>query len=148
MALESGHRSGWPGNLFAGRWTAFFLAAILLLVVMVMSLIPEMGDSLVAGFMQRLPDKPLHLLAYLLVTMSSIYYLIRINRAGVEGFVVLFLGLSLFGLCIELLQPLTGRSRSLHDLLVNELGIISGILLYLAYSFCRTRCYRRSEATG
>jgi len=107
------------------RW----VAAALLLAVIFVSFVPgdsvdpyrvHMGESVEIG----------HVIAYAILFVTSMFSIARLSRTVALGSVVV-LALSLFGLAIELLQPLAGRTTSIVDFAENETGIGFGIVFFL-----------------
>lgn len=102
----------------ARRWCLLSLLALAVLTVLSLLPLPEQGG--VPG-----NDKALHVMAWALAIGPAALALGR----RVPGVVLLFLA---WGIAIEWLQPLSGRSREIADVLANAAGLALGVLLGMA----------------
>ena len=119
------------------------LSVIVAICILVLSLIPSRG---LGDITSKLPfaDKGAHALAYavfgffLFLAISSSPVRndtdVRGKKLSVVGKIILvFLVGTLFGLLIELLQPVFGRGMELTDLIADAIGTLTGALLALAF---------------
>lgn len=114
-------RSFMPGGFLAftaRHWC--FLSLLALAALTVLSLLPMPEQDTVQG-----NDKVLHVVAWMLAIGPAALALGR----RVPGVVVLFL---VWGIAIEWLQPLSGRSREIADVVANASGLALGTLLGIA----------------
>ena len=71
-------------------------------------------------------DKAVHLIAFAALAFP-------LARTGRIGLIPVFVGASVFGGLIELLQPSFGRSAGIQDWIADILGVGLGIMLALSY---------------
>jgi VanZ family protein len=71
-------------------------------------------------------DKIVHLIAFAALAFP-------LARTGRIGLVPVFVGTSVFGGLIELIQPSFGRSADMQDWIADIVGAVLGILLALLY---------------
>lgn len=94
--------------------------ALLLAAVAMLSLMPVSGDA------PGVNDKLAHFMIY--AVLSSWFSLLVRDR---RGLLLVFAGLVVFGLAIELLQGMTPhRSTELADALANGLGVLVGLGIF------------------
>lgn len=131
------------------------LSVLVAICITVLSFIPSRG---LGDITSRIPfaDKGAHALAYavfgfflyLAVSSSSVENGadVRKKKLGIVGKIVLvFLVGTLFGLLIELLQPVFGRGIELADLIADAIGTLTGaVLAQLFLRVWRTITRRRS----
>ena len=100
------------------KFKGLYLTLILALLILFLSLKPlsEVDTKLLVS------DKLLHLLAYCLMVLP-----VSLERKFPHFSVFLFA--LVYGGCIELIQPFTGRQADIMDFLANAAGIILGILV-------------------
>ncbi|TMV06467.1 VanZ family protein [Ruegeria sediminis] len=94
----------------------FPMTLLLMLVITVASLMPKgsAGDPGSA-------DKQMHVIAYALAVLPA--------AVGASGPVVgLAAGIVAWGIAIELIQPLVGRSMNIADIAANTSGVLAGLL--------------------
>jgi len=107
--------------------SSIVLFVILLIAVIVALLMPIPGNSMLVKSMTNVS----HVWLFLCLTFTAL----KLLRARSWK---LYLGVSmlllLFGFSMELIQPLSGRTNSLQDLIKNSFGIAAGTLLYIAAS--------------
>ena len=68
----------------------------------------------------------MHLIAFAALAFPMV-------RTGRDGLVPVFVGASVFGGLIELIQPSFGRSADMQDWIADIVGIALGIVLALLY---------------
>jgi len=114
------------------------LSVLVAICITVLSFIPSRG---LGDITSRIPfaDKGAHALAY--AVFGFFLYLavsssvengadVRKKKLGIVGKIVLvFLVGTLFGLLIELLQPVFGRGMELADLIADAIGTLTGAVL-------------------
>ena len=71
-------------------------------------------------------DKFVHLIAFAALAFP-------LARTGRFGLMPVFVGASVFGGLIELIQPSFGRSADMQDLIADIVGVVLGIMLALLY---------------
>jgi VanZ family protein len=101
-------------------WTLFIIISSLLPSAFVKI---QMLDSIVGS------DKYLHITVY---AIAAVIWLISLGKVKVGERVVLFSGLCLMGLIIEILQITinTGRFFEWYDALANCIGVFAGFVVY------------------
>jgi VanZ family protein len=105
-------------NSLAKKWPWYLLGGLLLVVVLYFSLVPRPP---VPDLRFSHQDKLYHLICYSFLG----HYFAQIIADNKSCFIFLFL----YSLFIELLQPYTGRSFELLDLVFNAFGVFLGILM-------------------
>ena len=78
-------------------------------------------------------DKVVHLIAFAALAFP-------LARTGRFGLIPVFVGASVFGGLIELIQPSFGRSADMQDWIADIAGVGLGIVL--AHLYCRLRKHR------
>lgn len=118
-------------------WIASLLWIIL---IAILSLLPPSEFS--GWSFLHIPgmDKILHALFYVILAVflsNTVFHEAKSNKLKIRITTVL-LCLS-YGLLIEILQPLTGRSKSFYDLLADMGGAILGALLFYQVRLLKNR---------
>ena len=75
-------------------------------------------------------DKMAHLIAFAALSFP-------LSRTGRFGLLPVFLGASVFGGMIELIQPTFNRSADMNDWVADIIGVVIGILCGLVYRLLR-----------
>lgn len=109
--------------------------ALYTLLIIVLSLIPgpDLPDV-------HLSDKASHLLAYAGLS-ALLVAAINLRRVSAQSLVLALLMANVLGIGLELIQPISGRSRDVYDMLANfagsliGLGIGSAVVLMLGVLF-------------
>ena len=114
-----------------GKNHFLFFGIILIVILTIISL--KETDGLQKLFIPFL-DKALHLLAYIILTILWSSYLI-LHKPSVKlnkNLTLIFIGLMLYGIIIEVLQSkwTVTRLMEFNDLIANFFGIIIGILIF------------------
>ena len=114
------------------RKNYFFILSISFSVILTIFSLKETDD--LQEILIPFSDKALHILAYIVLTIlwSCYAFLIRPNIKPIRNFVILFVGLMLYGMIIEVLQSEITVTRSMEykDLIANFLGIMIGMLIF------------------
>lgn len=90
------------------------------IVIMIMSVLPEGAVNLP---ITEIGWNIAHIPAYALLTAAAIFKLSKHYGTNYKTIWIGSLLVSIYGIFIELIQPLTGRQMSFNDILLNELGI-------------------------
>lgn len=101
------------------------LLAIALLAATVFLLFPISNDT---QFLQALLNSG-HVWLFLALTLLS---LIIFKPQSLLSFALIVIFILGFSAAIELIQPMTGRSSNIQDMLMNGVGIFAALLLYTA----------------
>ncbi|MFR9546635.1 MAG: VanZ family protein [Rikenellaceae bacterium] len=76
-------------------------------------------------------DKIVHFLFYIGLNFLLLTTLFVMNKDSWRYIIGVTLVAILYGVVIELIQPLTGRSCEVLDIVANSMGAISGVLLFI-----------------
>lgn len=114
------------------RKSFFFILSISLSVILTIASLKETDD--LQELLIPFSDKALHIMAYIVLTISwSCYvFLVRPNFKPIKNLTIIFVGLMLYGMIIEVLQSeiTVTRSMEFKDLIANFLGIMMGMLIF------------------
>ena len=100
------------------KYKGFYLTLGIASIILFLSLQPhDEGGAKIVVF-----DKLLHFIAYGIMVLP-------VSLGRMFNYYTVFLFALVFGGCIELIQPLTGREADKMDLWANTAGITFGILI-------------------
>lgn len=106
------------------RWLVISMRIVLvlyLLVIVVLSLIPSPELPNV-----KLSDKLEHAIAYAGLATLLVAG-VNLRRVSARSLVLAFVIANLFGIGLELIQPMTGRTRDVNDMIANFIGSLIGL---------------------
>ena len=104
-----------------------YLALTFSVLILIFSLIPTKNNFL--GQVEN-SDKILHTFAYTLLSLSWLFYFKPFQNIKQKG--LIFLGLFIYGIIIEILQTTltTYRTGSFYDVLANSIGILIALISF------------------
>jgi len=114
-----------------------------IVIIAILSLLPERDIKHISWFFFPGMDKVLHGLFYCIfaVFLANSLASLGMSRLWKTRLITVFV-CAVYGGLIELIQPLTGRSKDIFDLLADMIGASVGALIYLQIRYMNKKWLR------